>query len=148
MQTAAARRRTRSALVLVALVASTLVAATGASAYERGDAAHERRERMFDELASRVPTDSLAKLYAAALNAPEERGRVLLDAVSCQTLRLDWAYGNIPARRAVRRMTDSLFPTPELRQRFADAQDRWPVVAGVSFECVRGLVPAADSLNE
>ena len=144
----APRRRTRSTLVLVALVASTLVAATGASAYERGDASRAQRERMFDELASRVPTDSLAKLYAVALNAPADQGRVLLDAVSCQTLRLDWAYGNVPARRAVRRMTDSLFPTPALRRRFEEAQDRWPVVAGVSFECIRGLVPAPDSLSE
>lgn len=140
--------RARFPFVVAILIASAFVAVSGVSAHERGNPARERRERMFDELASRVPTDSLARLYTVALDAPAARGRDLLEAVSCQTLRLDWAYGNVAARRAVRRMTDSLFPTPELRQRWDEARDRWPVAGGVSFECVRGLAPAPDSLSD
>lgn len=141
--------RTRAALVVLLLVASACVAVRGVSAHERGssDAAH-LRAAMLDRLAARVPTDSLARLYAVALEAPAKEGRVLLDAVSCQRLRLDWQYGRAPARIAVARMTDSLFPTPALRERWEEAQDRWPIAGGVDFQCVRGLTPAADSLSE
>lgn len=141
-------RRTSSALLAIILVASACVAVRGVSAHERGDPAHLRHARMIESLAARVPTDSLARLYAVALDAPEEQGRVLLDAVSCQRLRLDWAYGSAPARVAVARMTDSLFPTPALQERWREARGRWPVAGGVDFQCVRGLVPAPDSLSE
>jgi hypothetical protein len=141
-------RRTRPALIAALLLSSTFVAVSGVSALERRDAAHARRERMFEELAARVPTDSLARLYSIALDAPAAEGRVLLDAVSCQSLRLEWAYGNVAARKAVQRMSDSLFATPELRARWQEARDRWPATSGIHFDCVRGLTPAADSLSE
>ena len=140
-------RITRSALVVTILIASACVAVRGVSAHERGDPTGVRRARMLEQLAARVPTDSLARLYAAALDAPEERGGVLLDAVSCQRLRLDWAYGRAPARIAIARMTDSLFSTPALRERWEDAQGRWPLTGSVDYQCVRGLAPAADSLS-
>lgn len=141
-------RRLRTALAASLLFATACVAVRELSAHERGDSAELRRARMLERLAARVPTDSLAHLYVVALDAPAEEGSVLLDAVSCQRLRLDWAYGRAPARIAVDRMTDSLFTTPALRARWEDAQGRWPIAGGVDFACVRGLVPAPDSLSE
>ena len=141
-------RRLRFALVASLLFATACVAVRELSAHERGDSAELRRARMLERLAERVPTDSLAHLYVVALDAPEEQGSVILDAVSCQRLRLDWAYGRAPARIAIERMTDSLFATPALRARWEEAQGRWPMAGGVDFACVRGLRPAADSLSE
>lgn len=141
-------RRSRSALLAALLFATACVAVRELSARERGDTVEMRHARMLERLAARVPTDSLARLYTIALDAPKEQGGALLDAVSCQRLRLDWAYGRGPARIAVAQMTDSLFPTPALRERWADAQSRWPIAGGVDFSCVRGLVPAPDSLSE
>ena len=140
--------RTRAALVALLLLVSACVAVRGVSAHERGSDAAHLRAAMLERLAARVPTDSLARLYTVALAAPAEQGRVLLDAVSCQRLRLDWQYGRAPARIAIARMTDSLFPTPALRERWEEAQDRWPIAGGVDFQCVRGLSPAPDSLSE
>jgi hypothetical protein len=141
-------RRLRSALVASLLLATACVAVRELSAHERGDSAELRRVRMLERLAEQVPTDSLARLYVVALDAPEEQGSVIFDAVSCQRLRLDWAYGRAPARIAIERMTDSLFATPELRARWEEAQGRWPMAGGVDFACVRGLRPAADSLSD
>lgn len=141
-------RRLGSALVASLLFATAFVAVRELSAHERGESAESRRARMLEQLAARVPTDSLAHLYVVALDAPAEQGGVLLDAVSCQRLRLDWAYGRAPARIAIERMTDSLFTTPELRARWEEAQGRWPLAGGVDFGCVRGLRPAADSLSD
>jgi hypothetical protein len=141
-------RRLASALVASLLFATACVAVRELSAHERGDPAELRHARMLERLAAQVPTDSLARLYVVALDAPAEQGSVLLDAVSCQRLRLDWAYGRAPARIAIERMTDSLFTTPELRARWDEAQGRWPLAGGVDFACVRGLRPAADSLSE
>ena len=141
--------RTRAALVVLLLVVSACVAVRGLSAHERRESEAEHlRAAMLERLAERVPTDSLARLYTVALDAPAARGRVLLNAVSCQRLRLDWEYGRTPARIAVARMTDSLFPTPALRERWEEAQDRWPIAGDVDFQCVRGLAPAPDSLSE
>ncbi|NUR18446.1 MAG: hypothetical protein HOQ12_02835 [Gemmatimonadaceae bacterium] len=141
-------RRSRSALLASLLFATACVAVRELSARERGDPVEVRHARTLERRAARVPTDSLARLYMVALDAPEEQGGALLDAVSCQRLRLDWAYGRGPARIAVARMTDSLFATPALRERWEQAQGRWPIAGGVDFSCVRGLVPAPDSLSE
>ena len=141
-------RRSRFALLVSLLFATACVAVRELSAHERGDPVEMRHARMIERLADRVPTDSLARLYIVALDAPSEEGAGLLDAVSCQRLRLDWAYGRAPARIAISRMTDSLFTTPALRARWDEAQRRWPIAGGVDFACVRGLVPAADSLSE
>lgn len=141
-------RRSRSALLASLLLATACVAVRELSAHERGDPVELRHARTLERLAAGVPTDSLARLYTVALDAPADRGADLLDAVSCQRLRLDWAYGRGPARIAIARMTDSLFTTPALRARWEDAQRRWPIAGGVDFSCVRGLVPAADSLSE
>lgn len=141
-------RRSRSALLASFLLVTACVAVRELSARERGETAEVRHARMLERLADRVPTDSLARLYTIALDAPEEQGGALLDAVSCQRLRLDWAYGRGPARIAIARMTDSLFSTPALREQWKEAQGRWPIAGGVDFSCVRGLVPAPDSLSE
>ncbi|HEX2780739.1 MAG TPA: hypothetical protein VHM30_14655 [Gemmatimonadaceae bacterium] len=141
-------RRTRSALVAIILVASACVAVRGVSAHQQGDPDHRREARVIESIAAHIPTDSLARLYTVALDAPEEQSRTIADAVSCQTIRLEWQFGNIAARQAIGRMEDSVLATPALRQRWSEARDRWPAVSGIHFDCVRGLVPAADSLSE
>jgi hypothetical protein len=148
------------ALLLLALATSTtacssarrdphsMTSAELLAAGER-DTAFVRRVRMFEEIAAHIPTDSLARLYIAALNAPPaERGGPYPYAIACQYFRNGVQYGSIAPRKAIRRMEDSLFATSEARERWRDAQRRWPISLGAGFPCdASDLRRAPDSLN-
>lgn len=111
------------------------------------DTVYVRQLRMFEQLATHVPTDSLAHLYIAALDAPASRGREYLYAITCQLQKLDWQYG-VAADKAIERMSDSLFATPEIRRRWIQAQARWPDSMDADYRCDLSKVPQApDSLT-
>jgi hypothetical protein len=112
------------------------------------DTAYVRRLRMFEEIAAHIPTDSLARLYVAALDAPAERGGIYQSAIACQYFRMLWQYGRIAPSKAIRRMQDSLFPTPAAIARWNEAQRRWPTSLGPGFPCDASDLPhAPDSLE-
>lgn len=111
------------------------------------DTVYVRRLGMFEQLATHVPTDSLAHLYIAALDAPSSRGREYLYAISCQLQRLAWQYG-VAADKAIEHMSDSLFAAPEIRARWIQAQDRWPDSMDADYRCdLSDLTRAPDSLR-
>jgi hypothetical protein len=94
------------------------------------DTVFVRRVRMFEEIAARIPTDSLARLYVAAIDAPADRARVFQSAFGCQYFRMIWQYGSIASTKAIRRVEDSLFATPAAREPWRAAQRRWPLASG------------------
>jgi hypothetical protein len=107
-----------------------------------------RRVRVFEEIAARIPTDSLVRLYVAALDAPAERGAIYQSAIACQYFRMLWRYGRVASPIAIRRMQDSLFPTPAALARWNHAQRRWPTSLGPGFPCDASDLPQApDSLE-
>jgi hypothetical protein len=111
------------------------------------DTAFVRRVRVFDEIAARIPTDSLARLYVAALDAPAERGAIYQNAIRCQYYRMLWHYGRVATPRAIRHMQDSLFTTPAALARWDEAQGRWPT-SPVGYACDASDLPRApDSLE-
>jgi hypothetical protein len=112
------------------------------------DTIYIRRVRAFEQLVRQVRTDSLAKLYVGSLDAAPEKGRVYLQAVSCQYSILLRRYGDAPTARALQLMTDSLFATPAARRRWLAAQDRWPTSRGDDYRCdLSGIPVAPDSLS-
>ena len=111
------------------------------------DTVFVRRVRMFEEIAATISTDSLARLYVAAMDAPVERGPVYQQAIQCQFGRMVRQYGFIAPKKAIKRMEDSLFAVPGSRKRWLQAQDRWPMF-GSGAECdMSDLTRAPDSLN-
>jgi hypothetical protein len=103
---------------------------------------------MFEELAAHIPTDSLARLYVAALDAPSARAGVYQNAIACQYFRMIWQYGTVAPPKAIRRMEDSLFTTPATSQRWTEAQRRWPDSLARGFPCdASDLRRAPDSLR-
>lgn len=113
------------------------------------DTVYIRRVRMFEELAATIPTDSLARVMTAAMNAPVEQAPNFEQAVLCQQFRMLWQYGAIATKRALLRMDDSLFAVPGRRQRWVEVKDHFPVISGLDdARCdVSNLPHAADSLN-
>jgi hypothetical protein len=112
------------------------------------DTAFVRRVRMFEEIAAHIPTDSLARLYVAAIDAPTALGPAYAYAIACQYFRMTWQYGSIAPDKAIRRMEDSLFTTPAVRERWSAAQRRWPTSLGQGFPCdASDLRRAPDSLD-
>jgi hypothetical protein len=112
------------------------------------DTVFVRRVRMFEEIAAHIPTDSLARLYVGALDAPPAMGRTYSTAIACQIYRLGWQYGSIASGKAMRRVEDSLFTTPAARERWSDAQRRWPTSGPLFPPCdVSDLPRGADSLE-
>jgi hypothetical protein len=112
------------------------------------DTAFVRRVRMIEEIAARIPTDSLARLYVAALDAPAERAAIYQNAIHCQYYRMLWQYGRVASPRAIRRMQDSLFATPAALARWDEAQGRWPTSPVPGYSCDASDLPRApDSLQ-
>jgi hypothetical protein len=112
------------------------------------DTAYIRRMRTYEQLVRSVPTDSLAKLYLASIDAPVEEGQRYHHAVACQINIMVRRYGGAAPGRAIRLLEDSLFPTVEAKRRFNAARERWPTSLGREYRCDVGDVPLApDSLG-
>ena len=111
------------------------------------DTAFVRQVRMVEEIAAHIPTDTLARLYVAAVAAPADRAGVYEQAIACQYFRMVWRYGSIASARAIHRMTDSLFTTPAAREQWGAAQGRWPGSASLGYSCVSDLPRGPDSLD-
>ena len=112
------------------------------------DTAYIRRMRTYEQLVRSVPTDSLAKLYLASIDAPAEDGRRYQHAITCEVSRLVRRYGGAAPGRAVRVLEDSLFPTEEAMRRFNAARARWPSSLGREYRCNMSDIPLApDSLG-
>ena len=112
------------------------------------DTVFVRRVRMFEEIAAHIPTDSLARLYVGALDAPPALGPTYAYAIACQYYRMTRQYGAVAPDKAIRRMEDSLFTTPASRERWRAAQRRWPNSLGPNFPCdASDLRQAPESLN-
>jgi hypothetical protein len=122
------------------------------SAGER-DTAYVRQVRMFEEVAAHIPTDSLARLYVGALDAPAERGGAYQFAIACQYYRMVTQYGPIASPKAIRRMEDSLFTTPAARERWTAAISLRPSrrMSGCALHAqglmIRGACPPARSMR-
>jgi hypothetical protein len=137
------RTHLAAAGALLALTAFALPAALGAQAPRAVS-----WERSAWKLSAHVPTDSLARLVATALDAPPARDQELFDAITCQLFQLDWVYGVEATDLAAARMIDSLLPTPKLRTRFMSVQERWPASSQSWQHCsVRDLPPSTDDLS-
>lgn len=105
-------------------------------------------ERSAWRSSAHVPTDSLARLVATALDAPPARDQELFDAITCQLFQLDWVYGVEATDLATARMIDSLLPTQKLRTRLAGVQERWPASSQSWQRCsLRDLPPSTDDLS-
>lgn len=114
------------------------------------DTVYVRRVRMFEEIAATIRTDSLARIFTAAMNAPAEKGAMYQTAIACQFMLMIYQYGGVASKWAITRMEDSLFAAPGSRERWIAAQKRWPaVVTGPRYETCdpRGLPHAPDSLE-
>jgi hypothetical protein len=111
------------------------------------DTVFVRRVRMFEQIATRIPTDSLARLYVAALDAPADHAAVYQSAIGCQYFRMNWQYGSVASTKAIRRVADSLFTTPAARERWSAAQRRWPLASGPVNCDASDLRRSPDSLN-
>lgn len=113
------------------------------------DTVYIRRVRMFEQLASTISTDSLARIMTAAMDAPTAREPIYVEAMLCQQYRMLWQYGAIATKRALNRMEDSLFSAPGSRKRWVETQNRFPMFGGLDpAKCdVSSLPQAADSLN-
>jgi hypothetical protein len=114
------------------------------------DTAFVRRVRMVEEIAARIPTDSLARLYVATINGPAERDTTYVtygNAIACQYWRMIWQFGSVASAKAIRRMEDSLFTMPAARERWSDAQRRLPN-SGSGTPCnTSDLTRGPDSLD-
>ena len=112
------------------------------------DTVYIRRVRMFEQLASTISTDSLARIMTAAMDAPTSREPIYIEAMMCQQYRMLWQYGAIATKRALNRMEDSLFSAPGSRDRWVETQKRFLMFGSLDpAKCdVSGLPHAADSL--
>lgn len=77
------------------------------SAYTAEEQRYRRAEFVLDSLSKLVDTDSLYRLRRATL-APGDTMSILR-AISCETFRLTWRHGSIPAVRAIKRMDDTVW---------------------------------------
>ena len=114
------------------------------------DTVFVRRVRMFEEIAATISTDSLARLYVAAMDDSLEQGAVYQQAVACQFRRMLRQYGAVATKLAIDRMEDSVLTAPELRRRWVHTQERWPMFGTVPGDdkCdLRGVPRRPDSLN-
>lgn len=107
-----------------------------------------RRVRMFEQIAARIPTDSLARLYTGALTVSADSAWVFQHAIVCQMERMVREYGAVASFKAIKSVEDSIFPPPDGRKRWADATARFPGSLGPGFKCdLTGVPFAPDSLN-
>lgn len=111
------------------------------------DTVFVRRVRMFEQIAETISTDSLARLYTAAMGAPAERGSVYQQAIQCQFGRMIKGYGAIATKLAINRMEDSLLVTPERRKQWSETQRRWPKFSEAATCDMSDVARAPDSLN-
>ena len=124
---------------------------TSADVVEAGerDTVYVRRVRMFEQIAATIQTDTLARIMLGAMAAPAHQEEPYVQALMCQYHRMIWQYGAVAPKLAIRRTEDSLFVVPGTRERWIEAQRRFPEVA--SFDPARcsvsGIPHAPDSLN-
>lgn len=113
------------------------------------DTVYLRRVRMFEQIAATIQTDTLARIMVGAMEAPAEREAPYVQALMCQYHRMIWQYGAIAPKLAIRRTEDSLFVVPGTRERWIEAQRRFPMFGTFDpAQCsVSGLPHAPDSLN-
>jgi len=113
------------------------------------DTVYLRRVRMFDQIAATIQTDTLARIMTGAMEAPAGQEAPYVQALMCQYHRMIWQYGAVAPKLAISRTEDSLFAAPGTRERWIEAQRRFPSVASFSpAQCsVSGLPHAPDSLN-
>lgn len=76
---------------------------------DRGEMVYRRRVRMVDSLSRFVRTDSLARLFARAVDGPDDAIPAIAREITCERSRLSWRHGMAPASVAMRRMNDSLW---------------------------------------
>lgn len=96
------------------------------SAYRAALVIYERDSSTLDSLTRLVHTDSLYRLYRAALE-PNKASVELVQRVSCEELHLSIRYGVVPAERAMKRMRDTVY--------------RDQGIAGDGFRYFASLVP-------
>jgi hypothetical protein len=113
------------------------------------DTVYIRRVRMFEQIAATIQTDTLARIMTGAMDAPAEKQAPYVQALMCQYQLMIWQYGAIAPKLAIQRTEDSLFVVPGTRERWIEAQRRFPTIASFKpAECsVSGLPHAPDSLN-
>ena len=103
---------------------------------------------MFEEIAARIPTDSLARLYLGALDAPKDKAWIYQEGIACQVRRMAKQYGGVASSKAMRHLEDSLFTTADARKRWVEAQLRFPSIVSPNYRCdLRDLTRAPDSLD-
>lgn len=113
------------------------------------DTVYVRRVRMFEEIAGTIQTDTLARIMMGAMAAPAEQQARYVPALMCQYHQMIWQYGIVAPKLAIRRTEDSLFAVAGTRERWVEAQKRFPAIARFNpAECsVNDLPHAPDSLN-
>ena len=78
------------------------------SAYRVALVKYERNSSTLDSLTRLVNTDSLYRLYRAALE-PNKATVELVQRVSCEEAHVSIRYGVVPAERATKRMRDTVY---------------------------------------
>jgi hypothetical protein len=84
---------------------------------------YARRLHLAAQLAARVKTDSLRKLYLTALDAPAGRIDTVWNAISCEYVQQIRSVGGAAAQRAQKHVQDSLLELPGV-------DDRWRAMNG------------------
>lgn len=88
-----------------------------AAARAQADSVYRRRVRMMDSLSRFVRTDSLARLFARAVDGPDDAIPAIAREITCEISRLYWRHGMAPGGVAMRRMNDSLWTGHQDRYR-------------------------------
>ena len=78
------------------------------SSYRASLAKWARDSTVLDSLTRLVRTDSLYTLYRAALG-PDRANPKLIEAIACEWIRLSRLYGDVPSRRGVMRLLDTVY---------------------------------------
>jgi hypothetical protein len=108
---------------------------------------YARRLRQAAQLAASVKTDSLRKLYLAALDAPAGRVDTVWNAISCEYVQQIWSVGGPTARRVQLHLDDSLLALPGVADRWRAMNRRlsgYGTLAGCIFP---SAPPVPDSVE-
>jgi hypothetical protein len=80
--------------------------------------AYARRLRLSARLAASVKTDSMRKLYLAALDAPRGQVDTVWNAIACAWAQPMSEIGTTATRRAITHLQDSLLAVPGVEERW------------------------------
>jgi hypothetical protein len=107
-----------------------------------------RRLRTVESISRRIDADSLARLYARALDAPSGEMVGVASAIGCQYYLIIKQYGYPALTRARTRVLDSLLAIPGNRARWEASAARWPQQSLGMGDCDAGaIVSLPDSVT-